>query len=130
MNKDPEIEKLFKCFNPEIQQERFMMELQEKMDVVDKVEAEHRQIIHFHQMVSISCLVIGLVIGAGLMYISLFHPIDWMILPETASWISIPPYFSPFFSSDIILSLLAAFLIIIGALPMIYLESWGKYSKP
>ena len=52
MNKDREIDELFKSFKPDVNAERIMTEISGKMDVIDMVKPEQDLMNRFHRMVS------------------------------------------------------------------------------
>lgn len=74
MNKDKEIDELFKSFNPKVDAERILAEISDKMDVIDMVKPEQDRISRFHRMVSVCCFIVGLLTGYILMSMVMFHP--------------------------------------------------------
>ena len=63
MNRDNEIDKLFKSFNPVLDTEGLMTDIKDKMDVIDMIRSEQENINRFYRIVSSCCFAAGLSIG-------------------------------------------------------------------
>ena len=128
MNKDREIDELFKSFKPDINADRIMTEISDKMDVIDMVRPEQERMIRFHRTVSVCCFIAGLLIGCFLMGIALFHPSAGNALPGLALPVNRFPALILFFAEhrDMILTFLAATCFILGSLPLINTNEWSK----
>lgn len=128
MNKDREIDELFKSFKPEVDTKRIMTEISGKLDVIDTVKPEQDRMNRFHRMVSVCCFIAGLLIGCSLMGIVLFHPSSGNALPGLALPVNRFPALTLFCTNhrDMILTLLAATCFILGSLPLINTNEWSK----
>ena len=128
MNKDKEIDELFKSFKPDIDAERIMTEISGKVDVLDMVKPEQDRMNRFHRTVSICCFVVGLLTGCFLMSLVLFHPFADSALPALTLSGNRLPEFTLFCLNhrDLILTFLAAASFILGCLPLINTNEWSK----
>ncbi len=126
MNNDREIDKLFKSFNPDVNTERVMTEISDKMDVIDMVCPEQYHIKRFHRMVSVCCFIVGLLAGCFFMSLMLPNPsagnevLDFMLPGNSFPWGNV------FWTGhrEMILTILAATSIILGSLPLINTNEW------
>lgn len=128
MNKDREIDELFKSFKPEVDSERIMTEISSKMDVIDTVKPERDRINRFHRTATFCCFIVGLLAGCFLMGLALFpQSADNALLnlTLTGNWF---PEFTMFCVDyrNMILALLAATSFILGSLPLINTNEWSK----
>ena len=128
MNKDREIDKLFKSFKPEVNAERIMAEISSKMDVIDTVKPERDRLNRFHRTVSFCCFIVGLLAGCSLMGMVMFPQSAYNALPNlalTSNWL---PKFTMFCTNhrNMILTLLAATSFILGSLPLTNTNEWSK----
>ena len=121
MQKDQDIEKLFKAYQPKAGKATLMAEVERKMDVVDMVRGAHQEQIRWMTYLAVLSMVIGLAVGIGLMWLVFFHPIDWANL-QTGVGLLLSPEMVLFLVKygDMLLCLLAIASIILGALPMIF----------
>lgn len=128
MNKDNEIDELFKSYQPEVNTDRIMKEISSKMDVIDMVRSEHEQVNRFHRAVSICCFIVGLLTGCILMSMVLLHPFADIVLSDLMTTDNRFPEFSLFCTDhrDMILIFLAAASFILGSLPLINTNEWNK----
>lgn len=120
MEKDKDIEKLFKDFHPEDEKRNYVRELEGKMQVVDMIRGEHEHIVKFHRMMSAISLVLGFGIGIGLMSITLLHPIEWQHIPNFIG-LQLHATLIGFLVryEDILLYLLATLSMMLGCLPLL-----------
>ena len=128
MNKDIEIDELFKSFKPEVDTERIMTEISGKMDVIDMVRPEQDRMNRFHKTVSVCCFIVGLLTGCFLMSLVLFHPLAGNALLNHMLTDNQFPELTLFYTDhrSIILTLLAATSFILGSLPLINTNEWSK----
>ena len=128
MNKDKEIDKLFKSFKPEVNAERIMAEISSKMDVIDTVKPERDRLNRFHRTVSFCCFIVGLLAGCSLMGLLLFPQSAYNALPNLALSGNRFPELTLFCAEhrDMILTFLAATSFILGSLPLINTNEWSK----
>lgn len=128
MNKDKEIDELFKSFNPDVNTEGVMTKISDKMDVIDMVRHEQDRMNRFHRTVSVCCFSAGLIIGITLMFIVFFRPspgnvmLDLVHLNQNLSGLAL------FYTDhrDMLLTFLAAASIILGSLPLICSNEWTR----
>ncbi len=128
MNKDREIDELFKSFKPDIDAERIISGISDKLDVIDSVRPEQDRMNRFHRTVSVCCFLVGLMAGCFFMGLALIHPpVDNNVLnlmmtdrrfPELTMFCT--------HHRDIILTLLAALSFILGSLPLIGTNEWSR----
>lgn len=125
MNKNQDIEKLFKEYNPAIEKRKFMEKLEPKLDVVDKINQEQQRMIRLYRLVSVISLIAGMLMGGGVMCLVLLHPIDWAALSRSVSWLRMSPPASLFVVryANLFLYLFSGLIFIAGTLPMIYLKT-------
>lgn len=128
MNKDIEIDELFKSFKPEVDTERIMTEISGKMDVIDMVRPEQDRMNRFHKTVSVCCFIVGLLTGCFLMSLVLFHPLAGNALLNLVFTGNRFPELTMFYTDhrDTILTLLAATSFILGSLPLINTNEWSR----
>lgn len=128
MNKDKEIDEIFKSFKPEVDAERIMAEISGRMDVIDMVRPEQDRMNRFHKMVSVCCFIVGLLTGCFLMSLVLFHPFAGNGLPSLALPGNRFPGLTLFCTDhrDMILTFLAAASFILGSMPLINTNEWSK----
>lgn len=121
MQKDQDIEKLFKAYLPKVSNPNLLDEVERKMEVVDMVRGAHQEQIRWMTYLAVLSMVVGLGVGIGLMWMVFFHPIDWANL-QTGVGLLLSPEMVLFLVKygDMVLCLLAIASIIIGALPMIF----------
>ena len=128
MNKDKEIDELFKSFKPKVDTERIMKEISGKMEVIDMVRPEQDRLNRFHRTVSFCCFIVGLLAGCSLMGMVLFPQSAYNALPNlalTSNWF---PELALFCAEhrDMILTFLAVTSFILGSLPLINTNEWSK----
>lgn len=130
MNKDKDLEELFKSYSPNTDKEKFISSLEGKIAVIDSVRSEVDHIERFHRMIAAVCLVIGFTVGSALMSIVMLHPINWESLHNTASIVRISPVTAAFLAryADMILSLVASAFFIIGILPIARVSGHRNYT--
>ncbi|MCQ2130604.1 MAG: hypothetical protein MJY94_04360 [Bacteroidales bacterium] len=128
MNKDREIDELFKSFKPDVNAERIMTEISGKMDVIDMVKPEQDLMNRFHRMVSACCFIVGLLAGCFLMGLVLYHPSADNALLNLVFTGNRFPELTMFYTDhrDTILTLLAATSFILGSLPLINTNEWSR----
>ena len=128
MNKDREIDELFKSFNPEVDAERIMTEISGKMDVIEMVRPGQDRMNRFHKTVSVCCFIVGLLTGCLLMSLVLYHPFAGNILSGLALPGNRFPELTMFCAEhrDMILTFLAATCFILGSMPLINTNEWSK----
>ena len=128
MNKDREIDELFKSFKPDVNAERIMTEISGKMDVIDMVKTEQDRMTRFHRTVSLCCFIVGLLAGCFLMGLVLFQPSAENAMLDLTHPDNKLPVFTLFCTShrDMILTFLAATSFILGSLPFINTNEWSK----
>lgn len=128
MNKDKEIDELFKSFKPKVDTERIMKEISGKMEVIDMVRPEQDRMNRLHRTVSACCFIVGLLTGCLLMSLVLYHPFAGNILPGLALPGNRFPELALFCAEhrDMILTFLAATSFILGSLPLINTNEWSK----
>ena len=128
MNKDIEIDELFKSFKPEVDTERIMKEISGKMEVIDMVRPEQDRMNRFHKTVSVCCFIVGLLTGCFLMSLVLFHPFAGNASLNHMLTDNQFPELTLFYTDhrSIILTLLAATSFILGSLPLINTNEWSK----
>lgn len=126
MNRDQELERLFKGFKPDTGTEGFIPGLKSKMDVVDSVRGEYRRSGRFNRVVSACCLTAGLLVGVSLLCLVLFHPVDWLSVAGAVSLTGVPSHFSLLIArhADIVLSLIASVFFVATALRFVN-SGWG-----
>ena len=125
---DREIDELFKSFKPDVNADRIMTKISDKMDVIDMVRPEQERMNRFHRTVSVCCFVVGLLTGCFLMSIVLFHPFADNPMLGTMLSSNRLPELTLFYTDhrDIILTFLAATSFILGSLPLINTNEWSK----
>lgn len=124
MEKDKDIEKLFKDFHPTDEKRDYVRELDKKMQVVDIVRGEHKRTAKAYRIVSVCCMLMGF--GMGMLFLSLaMHPIEWDAMMETISWLQLPAGMLLLLCErgNMLLYLLATLSIALGLLPMLRMES-------
>ena len=128
MNKDKEIDEIFKSFKPEVDTERIMKEISGKMEVIDMVRPEQDRMNRFHKTISVCCFIVGLLTGCFLMSLVLFHPFAGNALLNHMPTDNQFPELTLFYTDhrSIILTLLAATSFILGSLPLINTNEWSK----
>ncbi len=129
MNKDKEIEELFKNFNPDVNAERIMFDISGKMDVIDMVRPEQDRMDRFHRTVSLCCFIVGLLAGSLFMILLLLHPSAGDVMLDFALVGKKFPEFTRLCTGhrDVVLIFLTAVSFILGSLPLINSNEWGKY---
>ena len=127
MNKDKEIEELFRSFTPEVSAERIMTGISDKMDVIDTVRLEQDRMSRLHMTVSVCCFIVGLLTGCALMSIVLFHPLAVNDMEDFVLMNRKLPEFTLFYTEhrDMLLILLASFSFILGSLPLMNSNEWS-----
>ena len=128
MNKDREIDELFKSFKPDVNAGRIMTEISGKMDVIDTVRPEQDRMNRFRKTVSVCCFIVGLLTGCLLISLVLFHPVVDSSAMDVALMGKRIPEIPQFWTDhrDMILTLLAAVSFILGSLPLINSNEWSK----
>lgn len=129
MEKDKDIEKLFKDFHPKDEKRDYVRELEGKMRVVDIVRGEHKRTAKVYRIVSIFSMLLGF--GAGMLFISLaIRPIEWSAFAEAISWLQLPAGALLLIAENgkLMLYLLATLSFILGLLPMLRMESSWNWS--
>lgn len=128
MNKDKQIDELFKSFKPELNAKRVLTRISGKMDVIDMVRPEQDKMDRFHMTVSACCFIAGLLVGSALMSMVLLHPSGGEATLNLVLLSKRFPGFTLFYIDhrDMILTILAAASFIIGSLPLIYSTEWSK----
>lgn len=121
MNRDNEIDKLFKSFNPVLDTEGLMTDIKDKMDVIDMIRSEQENINRFYRIVSSCCFAAGLSIGIGLMAVVVLMPDGLYSIAEFILGANMSPAIASFCSdySDLVLTLTASASVILGILPML-----------
>lgn len=128
MNKDREIDKLFKSFKPEVDTEHIMKEISGKMEVIDMVRPEQDRMNRLRRTVSACCFIVGLLTGCLLMSLVLYHPFAGNILSGLALSGNRFPELTMFCAEyrEMILTFLAATCFILGSMPLINTNEWSK----
>lgn len=131
MTKDKDIQQLFDTFQPQSGRADFVQQLNKKMQVVDIVRGEYDGATRFYRGLTIFCFLVGMAMGLGLLSLVLLHPIDWAHMPTMIWGLQLSPQFILFCArhADTILSLLAAFIIILGATPLMFSTSGLNLSE-
>lgn len=128
MNRDNEIDKLFKGFKPDIDTGDVLKNIRGKMDIIDTVRSEQERLSRFHRMIAIGCFIAGLSIGLVLISIVLFAPSGILTLVQAFFNGALPKGIAQFCLEfgNISLLIAASACIILGALPVINHFSWSR----
>lgn len=121
MTTDNDIKQLFDKFRPTDVKDDFVQQLDKKLQVVDVVRGEQYATSRFYALLAAVCFVLGLTVGAGLLYLALFYPIDWTMLENWHVSTTIVLFLTQY--GNVSLSLTACAAIILGALPWINSDS-------
>lgn len=121
MKKDKNIKEILQLAPSPKEKDEFMRALDKKMQVVDVVRSEYKSSTRFYTYFSIICFVLGLLTGLALLYVVLFHPIDWSVLANPMSEIHLPQQMLPlcFQYGNILLCALACIFMVLGTLPLL-----------
>lgn len=121
MKKDKNIKEILQLAPSPKEKDEFMRALDKKMQVVDVVRSEYKSSTRFYTYFSIICFVLGLLTGLPLLYVVLFHPIDWSALANPMSEIHLPQQMLPlcFQYGNILLCALACIFMVLGTLPLL-----------
>lgn len=121
MTTDNDIKQLFDNFRPTDVKDDFVQQLDKKLQVVDIVRGEQCAVSRFYALFATICFVSGLIVGAGLLYLALFYPMDWTILESWHISTNVVLFMVQY--GNVSLSLAACMAIILGALPWINSDS-------
>ncbi len=121
MTTDNDIKQLFDDFRLVDVKDDFIRQLDKKMQVVDMVREEQHAASRFYTLFAATCFVVGLIVGAGLLYLALFYPIDWTMLESWHISTNIVLFLVQY--GNVSLSLVACLAIILGTLPWINNDS-------